>query len=819
MAKKKWWADLPKVEDKKYSRVPIGVKPMVNNQVTEPRGLGAVEFTGAGEDGVVQTDKPTELVRTTEGPRTIHEGEAKVENEDGSTTIVPQDRLAELENEKGIPGFRRGGNYQRDKYKKDDPPQDAPAPPPPLDFGAAVAANTPQDDDPGFNAVGVDTKLDFTGSVVDNAPVPEGDTVSAAPVKGLDFSGALGHLGDPNDTQAIATEDVTKRTKSGGDTFRSDHELESLEIRQDNEQFKINQLPERLGEVEPSEDQVGIDALRDYVEGGSEQEQAIANNVMNRLNASATVAQKQNAMKIASNPNMSQGAKNAALLQMNRDISVQRTKLAGDIANTAATRAFEATKALGTLESNLADRVLKERQVDYEQNWKVIDSMAESDPVAAAEYAQEVFPGVEYNIEAIKEGVASGKFTESNVAIEGYLDDFVVSDIENPATLNEMVDWAISSGHAANLGIDTSTPEGREKVSKMITRRMRNNDPMYQTLNNISEESLNNLFGDNYVVSPSVAAEISSTIRNWEDQTPAFKDKYNNDPKEYERQMILDDKRSKFSSTMTGVISVDPVTGKITVDPTKATSSTSSAVDTTNTIGAAPINPLFAPDELAEGSIRTPGGIVIDDVGNKKVGDPITHGGDVYLYRGKGIEPEKITLTDEQIADDPFSTKALAILGAGDTGSIQYQEVLDNQILSVLSDVEGNRDKLEDPQSPLYQALLKDPSVLTEGEYSFAGTSKGVDTDKLYLGGFGRGDKLMNVGGRLMYIGEFKDTNTKNRVKYVVTDLGTGKKTTLKSTNSSVKDRGSKPALNDARIGTLLRDIGVPESATQSPWY
>ena len=86
-----------------------GAQPPINQP-------SQMQFTGYGEDGILQPDKPTEMVNTTEGQRLIHEGEVKVQYPDGNTVVVPakdlpQKKLQKLQ-EKGMKGFQAGGVFQ-----------------------------------------------------------------------------------------------------------------------------------------------------------------------------------------------------------------------------------------------------------------------------------------------------------------------------------------------------------------------------------------------------------------------------------------------------------------------------------------------------------------------------------------------------------------------------------------------------------------------------------------------------------------------------------------------------------------------------------
>jgi hypothetical protein len=70
-----------------------------------------IGFTGYGQDGKLQPLMPTRLVQTTRGPLMLHEGETTMQNPNGSITVVPQKKLAEMEQQKRIPGMAEGGTY------------------------------------------------------------------------------------------------------------------------------------------------------------------------------------------------------------------------------------------------------------------------------------------------------------------------------------------------------------------------------------------------------------------------------------------------------------------------------------------------------------------------------------------------------------------------------------------------------------------------------------------------------------------------------------------------------------------------------------
>lgn len=68
-------------------------------------------YTGNGGDGKIQTSMPTSMVQTTKGPLMLHEGEGTMQNKDGSTTVVPQKDLLQMQKGLGIPGMETGGTF------------------------------------------------------------------------------------------------------------------------------------------------------------------------------------------------------------------------------------------------------------------------------------------------------------------------------------------------------------------------------------------------------------------------------------------------------------------------------------------------------------------------------------------------------------------------------------------------------------------------------------------------------------------------------------------------------------------------------------
>jgi len=91
---------------------PLSARYGINSGQSQLPGSSQLAgYTGAGPDGVVQPEKPTNLVQTTKGPMMLHEGEATIQRPDGGVNVIPQDQLQQMEKQKNIPGMQEGGTY------------------------------------------------------------------------------------------------------------------------------------------------------------------------------------------------------------------------------------------------------------------------------------------------------------------------------------------------------------------------------------------------------------------------------------------------------------------------------------------------------------------------------------------------------------------------------------------------------------------------------------------------------------------------------------------------------------------------------------
>jgi hypothetical protein len=115
----------PWLEEKKQQTRMQKTAAASRNYATTPISERYMQPTGAGTDGVVQPQKPTDMFQTVAGPRMVHEGEGMVHNQDGSVTVVPQSKLAAMEKQYNIQGYVDGGILPPLKRDRVDPAKPA----------------------------------------------------------------------------------------------------------------------------------------------------------------------------------------------------------------------------------------------------------------------------------------------------------------------------------------------------------------------------------------------------------------------------------------------------------------------------------------------------------------------------------------------------------------------------------------------------------------------------------------------------------------------------------------------------------------------
>ena len=88
----------------------------------------------------------------------------------------------------------------------------------------------------------------------------------------------------------------------------------------------------------------GIARIDDYASGDSQVDRTIANRQWNQFQTTSAMNQLSQAQRIAQNPNLTEGAKQAAVAELNRQIGIDGSNLAGQLAQQSQERAFSAAK-------------------------------------------------------------------------------------------------------------------------------------------------------------------------------------------------------------------------------------------------------------------------------------------------------------------------------------------------------------------------------------------------------------------------------------------------------------------------------------------
>jgi hypothetical protein len=97
-----------------------------------------------------------------------------------------------------------------------------------------------------------------------------------------------------------------------------------------------------------------ISGLTDYARGQSQVDRNISNQLLQRFDASAATQNLAQAQRIASNPYLTQGAKNAAIMELQRTTGTQKANLVGQLAQQSQERAFTASQKLTDVLQNAA---------------------------------------------------------------------------------------------------------------------------------------------------------------------------------------------------------------------------------------------------------------------------------------------------------------------------------------------------------------------------------------------------------------------------------------------------------------------------------
>lgn len=127
-----------------------------------------------------------------------------------------------------------------------------------------------------------------------------------------------------------------------------------------------------------------LDRINNYASGNSQLDRNIANRYLNRVDASQAAATLSQAQRIASNPYLSEGAKNVAAVELQRMAGSQRSELAGKLAEQSQARAYNAANKYADLTLEAASKEIDKFEAELDKqrtddNSRLIDAQIVSE--------------------------------------------------------------------------------------------------------------------------------------------------------------------------------------------------------------------------------------------------------------------------------------------------------------------------------------------------------------------------------------------------------------------------------------------------------
>lgn len=114
------WLDKIQRGELQEQRTYLPESPKIQRHSMPQGKIKSISFTGYGDDDELQEENPVDIVNTKEGPKTIHEGEIKIDL-NGKTIVIPADKAQEvliaIEKTTGMEGYQKGGVYEDDQLK------------------------------------------------------------------------------------------------------------------------------------------------------------------------------------------------------------------------------------------------------------------------------------------------------------------------------------------------------------------------------------------------------------------------------------------------------------------------------------------------------------------------------------------------------------------------------------------------------------------------------------------------------------------------------------------------------------------------------
>ena len=424
--------------------------------------------TGTGDNGTVEPSKPTHMLQTNNGPRMLHEDETVNIGPRGRFQVIPseqtggQDNLEKIENgEAPVPGYkcgRRIQGYMGGKMKgyqagtlDDGPPVGGMSS---LQSEATIPGGTIQ----GANNVSTEYPQPYTGTDPSGSVGPGGtynildsqyaqltpndwaslpqDKKNYAIEKGLAPSHAYGGpVSGPQDDGGVVSGGGNATIQGGGGVVADDTTTTTTGARGTIQ----GALPGQGLSAEAATTMGGI------MRGDSEILRNIANTAFQQLDPRLQNSMSLTAMRIANDPNITQGGKATAMASALRDAGVAQGNLAADMASKAMDMAMQATSQAFTMGMQQSKFAQERQEYGTAQDWLEYDKLLGMMDYDGAADVFERITGKRPSVEELKEDRAYQTTKQGQDVTKGALEiDGIRLKLGNE-TVNSIVN-AIKSG-------------------------------------------------------------------------------------------------------------------------------------------------------------------------------------------------------------------------------------------------------------------------------------------------------------------------------------------------------------------------------------
>jgi len=382
--------------------------------------------TGMGENGKLEANRPTHLLQTNNGPKTIHEGEQVNIGEQGNFEVIPanelggQRRLQKMEaGKEAVPGYRYGKKiqgYQTGRYDPNSPSGSM--------TGSQLASDVWKTAD---QRTAIETELGYgpdTGKTIDwqtatydqvmKGTAPEFQATTPAKPSPSGSGRTIQGASDMPTTYpgGYPTGDLDEGPPEGGMMALENDVPEDFEETGAGEEAGEEAgagagaaVVDKTKPVLPGEKVAGeaVEKMADIMRGDSEVMRNIANTAFQQLDPRLQTQMTITALQLANSPNMTEGQKRTAMASALRDSGAAQAELAGRLAEQAIGMAMDATESVFNMGMKQSIFANEREQYGAEQDWKEFDHLLAMGDYENAAGVFEKITGNRPSIDALKE--------------------------------------------------------------------------------------------------------------------------------------------------------------------------------------------------------------------------------------------------------------------------------------------------------------------------------------------------------------------------------------------------------------------------------